>query len=49
MLARIILTCCAADARPIKIGLSGDIPAGVKADLAELFARPLVRRAKLVA
>jgi uncharacterized repeat protein (TIGR03943 family) len=32
MLARIILTCCAADARPIKIGLSGDIPAGVKAD-----------------
>jgi hypothetical protein len=32
MLARIILTCCAADARPIKIGLAGNLPAGVKAD-----------------
>ncbi len=26
MLARIILTCCAADGIPIKIGLSGDVP-----------------------
>jgi uncharacterized repeat protein (TIGR03943 family) len=32
MLDRIILTCCAADARPIKIGLSGDLPTGVRAD-----------------
>ncbi|GAA0812639.1 membrane protein [Spirilliplanes yamanashiensis] len=27
MLARIILSCCAADGRPIKVGLSGDVPA----------------------
>ena len=27
MLARIILSCCAADGRPIKVGLSGDAPA----------------------
>jgi uncharacterized repeat protein (TIGR03943 family) len=27
MLARIILSCCAADGRPIKVGLSGDMPA----------------------
>ncbi len=26
MLARIILSCCAADGRPIKVGLSGDAP-----------------------
>jgi uncharacterized repeat protein (TIGR03943 family) len=32
MLARIVLTCCAADARPIKVGLSGNTPAGVPAD-----------------
>ncbi|WP_213454395.1 TIGR03943 family putative permease subunit [Rhizomonospora bruguierae] len=32
MLARIVLTCCAADGRPIKIGLTGDVPAGLPAD-----------------
>ena len=31
-LARIVLTCCAADGRPIKVGLSGNTPAGVPAD-----------------
>jgi uncharacterized repeat protein (TIGR03943 family) len=29
MLARIVLSCCAADGRPIKVGLSGDVPRGV--------------------
>jgi uncharacterized repeat protein (TIGR03943 family) len=32
MLARIILSCCAADGRPIKVGLAGDTPATVPAD-----------------
>jgi uncharacterized repeat protein (TIGR03943 family) len=31
-LARMILTCCAADARPVKVGLSGDVPTGLKPD-----------------
>jgi uncharacterized repeat protein (TIGR03943 family) len=31
-LARMILTCCAADARPVKIGLTGEVPAGLKSD-----------------
>ena len=31
-LARIMLSCCAADGRPIKVGLSGDAPAGQPAD-----------------
>jgi uncharacterized repeat protein (TIGR03943 family) len=32
MLARIVLTCCAADGRPIKVGLTGQAPAEVPAD-----------------
>ena len=32
MLARIILSCCAADGRPIKVGLTGDVPSSVPAD-----------------
>jgi uncharacterized repeat protein (TIGR03943 family) len=32
MLARIVLTCCAADGRPIKVGLSGAVPDAVPAD-----------------
>jgi len=32
MLARIVLSCCAADGRPIKVGLSGNTPAGVEPD-----------------
>jgi uncharacterized repeat protein (TIGR03943 family) len=32
MLARIILSCCAADGRPIKVGLSGDTPNTVPSD-----------------
>jgi uncharacterized repeat protein (TIGR03943 family) len=32
MLARMVLSCCAADGRPIKIGLEGDTPAGVAPD-----------------
>jgi uncharacterized repeat protein (TIGR03943 family) len=32
MLARIILSCCAADGRPIKVGLTGSAPAGLPAD-----------------
>lgn len=31
-LARIILSCCAADGRPIKVGLTGNTPAGRPAD-----------------
>jgi uncharacterized repeat protein (TIGR03943 family) len=31
-LARMILTCCAADARPVKVGLTGDVPTGLKPD-----------------
>lgn len=31
-LARIVLSCCAADGRPIKVGMSGEIPPGLPAD-----------------
>jgi uncharacterized repeat protein (TIGR03943 family) len=31
-LARMILTCCAADARPVKVGLTGQVPGGLKPD-----------------
>lgn len=31
-LTRIILSCCAADGRPLKIGLTGNVPEGLKAD-----------------
>jgi len=31
-LARMMLACCAADARPIKVGLTGDAPGGLAAD-----------------
>jgi uncharacterized repeat protein (TIGR03943 family) len=31
-LARLIVTCCAADARPIKVGLDGNLPPGLAAD-----------------
>jgi uncharacterized repeat protein (TIGR03943 family) len=31
-LARMILTCCAADARPVKVGLTGQAPADLKPD-----------------
>ncbi|MFI7601965.1 TIGR03943 family putative permease subunit [Actinoplanes sp. NPDC049681] len=32
MLARMVLSCCAADGRPIKVGLTGEGPAGVAPD-----------------
>ncbi len=32
MLARMILSCCAADGRPIKLGLDGDPPTGLPSD-----------------
>jgi uncharacterized repeat protein (TIGR03943 family) len=32
ILARIILSCCAADGRPIKVGMSGNAPAGLATD-----------------
>ncbi|MDQ7902965.1 TIGR03943 family protein [Phytohabitans sp. ZYX-F-186] len=32
ILARIILSCCAADGRPIKLGMSGNAPAGLASD-----------------
>jgi uncharacterized repeat protein (TIGR03943 family) len=31
-LTRMILTCCAADARPIKVGLAGAVPDGLRVD-----------------
>jgi uncharacterized repeat protein (TIGR03943 family) len=31
-LARMVITCCAADARPVKVGLAGDVPSDVAAD-----------------
>jgi len=31
-LARLMVSCCAADARPIKIGLEGQVPSGLAAD-----------------
>ncbi|MFY1651477.1 TIGR03943 family putative permease subunit [Solwaraspora sp. WMMB762] len=32
MLARIVLSCCAADGRPIKVGMDGSAPTGLPAD-----------------
>jgi uncharacterized repeat protein (TIGR03943 family) len=32
LLTRMILTCCAADGRPIKLGMSGNVPSGLAAD-----------------
>ncbi len=32
ILARMILSCCAADSRPVKLGLTGDVPAGLAND-----------------
>jgi uncharacterized repeat protein (TIGR03943 family) len=29
-LARMIISCCAADARPVKVGLAGNVPAGLR-------------------
>lgn len=31
-LTRMVITCCAADAQPIKVGLTGTVPAGLKAN-----------------
>jgi uncharacterized repeat protein (TIGR03943 family) len=31
-LTRMVLTCCAADGRPVKVGLSGQTPAGLDPD-----------------
>jgi putative membrane protein len=31
-LTRMVITCCAADAQPIKVGLSGSVPAGLTAN-----------------
>jgi uncharacterized repeat protein (TIGR03943 family) len=31
-LARMVITCCAADARPVKVGLTGDVPTGTASD-----------------
>jgi uncharacterized repeat protein (TIGR03943 family) len=31
-LARMVVTCCAADARPVKVGLTGSVPDGLKQD-----------------
>jgi uncharacterized repeat protein (TIGR03943 family) len=31
-LARLVLNCCAADARPIKVGMAGDVPEGLSDD-----------------
>jgi uncharacterized repeat protein (TIGR03943 family) len=31
-LARMVVTCCAADGRPIKVGLTGDVPGNLKQD-----------------
>ncbi len=32
ILARMVLSCCAADGRPVKLGLTGDVPAGLPND-----------------
>ena len=32
LLTRMILSCCAADARPIKVGMNGAVPQGMAAD-----------------
>lgn len=31
-LTRMVVSCCAADARPVKVGMSGDVPQGLPAD-----------------
>ena len=31
-LTRMVITCCAADAQPIKVGLTGTVPGGLKAN-----------------
>lgn len=31
-LTRMVITCCAADAQPVKVGLTGSVPAGLKAN-----------------
>ncbi|OLE22858.1 MAG: TIGR03943 family protein [Actinobacteria bacterium 13_1_20CM_3_71_11] len=31
-LTRMVISCCAADAQPVKVGLSGSVPAGLKAN-----------------
>ena len=31
-LTRMVITCCAADAQPVKVGLTGSLPAGLKAN-----------------
>ncbi len=31
-LTRMVITCCAADAQPVKVGLTGGVPAGLKAN-----------------
>jgi hypothetical protein len=31
-LTRMVITCCAADARPVKVGLAGDLPGGLRPD-----------------
>ncbi|SCL17322.1 TIGR03943 family protein [Micromonospora nigra] len=32
ILARMVMSCCAADGRPVKLGLTGDVPAGLAND-----------------
>ncbi|MFY1674585.1 TIGR03943 family putative permease subunit [Plantactinospora sp. WMMB334] len=32
ILARMVLSCCAADGRPIKVGMAGDVPTGLPPD-----------------
>ena len=47
MLARIVLSCCAADGRPIKVGMTGDAPAGLAADTwVQVVGRYTARLAK---
>ncbi|MEV4757915.1 TIGR03943 family protein [Micromonospora sp. NPDC049559] len=47
ILARIILSCCAADGRPIKLGMTGEAPAGLAADSwVEVVGRYTDRSAK---
>lgn len=46
-LARMTLSCCAADARPVKVGLDGSVPSGVPADSwLEVIGRYTTRSAK---
>nr|WP_088974509.1 TIGR03943 family protein [Micromonospora coxensis] len=39
MLARIIMSCCAADGRPIKVGLAGDVPSAAPDTWVEVVGR----------